>query len=221
MRKLDGLLENRKIDKKKLIAYGFLKENNTFTYKKKIVNELFEVIITIGKEKMAKVIDLAVGEEYILCDINVSGDFVGEVRREYESILQDMVTRCSSPQVFGSRQANEVIRYLEEKYQDELEYLWKSSPNNAIFRNKENKKWYGVFLTISKDKLGLGSDEKIEIIDLRYDREKIEEIIDYKNIYPGYHMNKKSWITILLNNCVSDKMLFELIDNSYKLSLKG
>ncbi len=221
MRKLDNLLENRKIEDGKLITYGFIKENNTFTYKKKIVNDLFEVIITIDKEKTAKVIDLAVNEEYILCDIEVFGDFVGKVREEYENILQDMITKCSRPHVFKSRQSKEVIKYLEEKYQDELEYLWKKSPNNAVFRNKENRKWYGVLLTIPENKLGLFSEEKIEIIDLRYDREKIEELIDYKTIYPGYHMNKKSWITIKLDNSVSDKVLFDLIDNSYKISLKG
>ena len=33
-------------------------------------------------------------------------------------------------------------------------------------------------------------------------------------------MNKESWITIRLNGDMSTKKIFELIDNSYKISLE-
>ena len=59
----------------------------------------------------------------------------------------------------------------------------------------------------------------IEIIDLRYSKDKIKEIIDHNKIFAGYHMNKDSWITIRLNGSVKNKRIFELIDNSYTLSL--
>ncbi|MBR3153114.1 MAG: MmcQ/YjbR family DNA-binding protein, partial [Clostridia bacterium] len=44
-------------------------------------------------------------------------------------------------------------------------------------------------------------------------------IIDNKKIFPGYHMNKKSWITIKLDNSVETEEIIHLIDNSYELSL--
>ena len=34
-------------------------------------------------------------------------------------------------------------------------------------------------------------------------------------------MNKKHWNTVTLNNDVSDKLAFELIDHSYELIIKG
>lgn len=45
-------------------------------------------------------------------------------------------------------------------------------------------------------------------------------MIDNEKIFTGYHMNKDSWITIKLDNSIKTKIIFELIDNSYNLSLE-
>jgi predicted DNA-binding protein (MmcQ/YjbR family) len=37
------------------------------------------------------------------------------------------------------------------------------------------------------------------------------------NILPGYHMNKKHWNTIIVNNRLSSKLILQMIDNSYNL----
>ena len=55
------------------------------------------------------------------------------------------------------------------------------------------------------------------LLDLRYQKDEIDKIIDNKKIYPGYHMNKKSWITINLDNTVNINKIYKLIDNSYNL----
>ncbi|MBE7648511.1 MmcQ/YjbR family DNA-binding protein [Tenacibaculum finnmarkense] len=44
---------------------------------------------------------------------------------------------------------------------------------------------------------------------------------EYENILPGWHMNKKHWNTILINNTIADAFIFELIDHSYSLVVKG
>ena len=43
-----------------------------------------------------------------------------------------------------------------------------------------------VLLVISSKKLGLDYDKEIEILDLRYQKDEIDKIIDNKKIYPGY-----------------------------------
>ena len=58
-------------------------------------------------------------------------------------------------------------------------------------------------------------------MDLRYQKDSIQELIDNEKIYHGYHMNKKSWITIKLDNSVDKQKIFELIDNSYNLSTES
>ena len=38
-----------------------------------------------------------------------------------------------------------------------------------------------------------------------------------ENILPGYHMNKKHWNTIIVDGTISNKLLKEMIDDSYEL----
>ncbi len=221
MRVLDNELKDKLIDYDKLLKYGFIQENGTYLYKTKLHNGEFELKVTVENNKMtSKVIDLMNEDEYILVDIKDStGEFVGNLRKEYEEELQNIIEKCTVPNIFKSKQAKEIIKYVKEKYNGELEYLWKKFPENAIWRNKRNNKWYGLLLVISERKLGLESDKIIEIIDLRYSKDNIKEIIDNNKIFPGYHMNKESWITIRLNGDMNTKKILELIDNSYKLSL--
>ena len=77
-----------------------------------------------------------------------------------------------------------------------------------------------MILTIEEKKLALESDKKIEILDLRFQKDSIQTIIDNNKFFSGYHMNKNSWITIKLDESVDINKIFELIDNSYNLSLK-
>jgi len=43
----------------------------------------------------------------------------------------------------------------------------------------------------------------------------------FHSIKPGYHMSKKHWNTVEINGDVIDKKIFELIDLSYNLVVKG
>lgn len=221
MRNLDNELKNKAIDYSKLLKYGFIKENEKYIYKTYICDNQFEVNIVISDtEKYAKVMDLENEMEFALVDVEgVEGQFVGEVRQNYEDIIRDVIIKCTSKEAFKSNQAKEIIEYIEKRYGDKLEFLWEKFDDNAIWRNKQNNKWYGVLLIIPENKLGLKSDNKIEVIDLRYQKEKIENIVDNKKIFPGYHMNKKSWITIKLDNSLDTKAICDLIDNSYNLSI--
>lgn len=221
MRNLDNKLKNKAINYDKLLEYGFIEENKKYIYKKNIYDNQFEVNIIISNtEKCSKLIDIENKMEFVLVDIeNAEGQFVGKLRQEYEEIIEDVIIKCTNKEVFKSNQAKEIIEYVKQKYGDDLEYLWEKFDNNAIWRNKQNNKWYGILLIVAENKLGLKTDNEIEIIDLRYKKEKIDNIIDNKKIFPGYHMNKNSWITIKLDNSLATKTIYSLIDNSYNLSI--
>ncbi len=59
-------------------------------------------------------------------------------------------------------------------------------------------------------------------INLKCDPERALELrAEFESVNPGYHMSKKHWNTVTLNNDVSDDFAFELIDHSYELVVKG
>lgn len=64
--------------------------------------------------------------------------------------------------------------------------------------------------------------EEFGSINLKVDPEKGAELRErYPAILPGYHMNKKHWITILMDGSLGDGFLTELIDESYTLVING
>ena len=64
--------------------------------------------------------------------------------------------------------------------------------------------------------------ETFESVNLKCDPEyAIELREEHDGIQPGYHMNKKHWNTVLMDGSVSDELLYELIDHSYDLVVKG
>lgn len=216
-------LERRKVIFEKLIPYGFVKKERTYEYSTPILDGEFRMYVLISEEGQieTKVIDVSLGEEFVLHLIpGTGGSFIGRVKQEYEDVLTSIKENCTEKEVFKSEEAKKIISYVRETYGDELEYLWKKFPDNAIWRRKDSSKWYAALLTVSKRKLGLDADEMIEIIDLRVRPEEISALIDGMKYFPGYHMNKKSWYTICLDGSVPVDEICERIDASYQLAKK-
>lgn len=221
MRNLENYFKDRKINYDRLVEYGFILKEDNYYYEKIINDGVFKIVIEINKQqKIAKVIDLLNDQEYNLVDVKgATGNFVGKIKEIYEALINDIIDKCSDVDVFKSKQTIAIINYVKAKYDNDLEFLWKRSPKNAIWRNQNNRKWYGTVLVISKDKLKIESNEMVEILDLRYQKNDIKNIIDNYKIFPGYHMNKDNWITIILDGRVELEEIYQLIDNSYQLSL--
>ena len=61
-----------------------------------------------------------------------------------------------------------------------------------------------------------------ETINLKCNPERAIELREeYESINAGYHMSKKHWNTVTVNQDVNDELLYELIDHSYDLVVKG
>ncbi|MBQ8444557.1 MAG: MmcQ/YjbR family DNA-binding protein [Clostridia bacterium] len=215
------ILKNKKINYSKLIKYGFIKNDNKYFFSTPILNDQFILSIEICDSQMkTKIIESATLDEYILHLTDATGEFVGKIRSEYKKVLQNISNECFENNIFTNKQTIEIITYITKVYGDELEYLWEKFPNNAIWRRKDSNKWYGALLKVSKRKLKIDSDEIVEIIDLRANEEEIAHLIDNKTIFAGYHMNKKHWVSICLDNIIPTNTIFKLIDNSYNLAKK-
>lgn len=114
----------------------------------------------------------------------------------------------------------EIFKYIKEKYNVSPEYLFLKSPDCAVFRNEKNNKWFGIMMHIEKRKLGINEDGSIDIINLKGDPEFNSILRSQQHIMTAYHMNKKHWISVLLNYDFPVNELFEMIDWSYQLSKK-
>lgn len=217
-----SLFRNKKANPQKLSNFGFSVQDSRYIYETLIAKGQFCLIVTIKNDQVqTQVIDTVSCEEYTLYkQADATGTFIGMVRTEVEAVLANIAERCFDTDVFKTVQAKQIISYVRDKYNDELEFLWSKFPDNAIWRRKDTSKWYGAILTVSARKLGLNSDEKIEIIDLRIKPEALSSTVDNQRYFPGYHMNKKHWYTIILDGSVNVEEISNRIDESYLLARK-
>lgn len=57
-----------------------------------------------------------------------------------------------------------------------------------------------------------------DFCDIKCSIEQIEDLQDrYEGIKPGYHMNKKHWISVYFDKDVPDKMIRDLVKQSYDM----
>ncbi len=220
---LQDIFKNRKASPEKLLLFGFEEKDGSYIYSRTLENSGLKLTVRIGKQGgiMSEVVDTSIHEPYTLHLVDsASGSFVGRVKGWYQDSLIEIAEKCFEADVFQSRQAKEIISYIRKKYGDELEFLWMKHPDNAIWRRKDTRTWYGALLTVSKRKLGLEDDDMAEIVDLRIQPEELEALIDGQRYYPGYHMNKKHWFTMRLDGSVPIKEICRRIDESYRLAGK-
>lgn len=61
-----------------------------------------------------------------------------------------------------------------------------------------------------------------ESVNLKCNPEKAIELREkFEGVLPGFHMNKTHWNTVLVDADVSDKLLYQLIEDSYVLVTKS
>ena len=110
----------------------------------------------------------------------------------------------------------EIFEYVKKQYGTIPEYLWKESPESAVLRHK-NGKWYAVLMQVEKSRLGLEGDTEVDIIDVKCNPDMVGLLTQTYGFLPGYHTNKKYWITMLLDGTVSEAKILDFLDMSYDL----
>ncbi|MBR4341997.1 MAG: MmcQ/YjbR family DNA-binding protein [Lachnospiraceae bacterium] len=109
-----------------------------------------------------------------------------------------------------------VFKYIKDKYMADPEYLWRRYPGYAVFRHKDNNKWFAVVMDVARDKVGLNGEERIDILDIKVsDPLFADALVSQKGFCRGYHLNKANWVTVFLDGIVSMKTICSLIDDSF------
>ena len=109
-----------------------------------------------------------------------------------------------------------IYEYVKDKYNTDPEFLWKKSPDCCIFRCAKNKKWYGIIMTVKKEKLGLKGEGSMYILNTKIDDPiYLNFLLKKEGFFKAYHMNKNNWATTVLDGTVPLEDILKLIDLSY------
>lgn len=113
---------------------------------------------------------------------------------------------------------NKIFAYIKEEYGILPDFLWANLPHAATFRHLDTKKWFAIWMSVKRSVLGLNGDGMVDILNVKCDALLVAGLIDGKGILPAYHMNKRHWITILLDGNVPFQQICDLVDLSYEMT---
>ncbi len=201
-------------NKELLTKYGF--KNNV--YKTTILDNKFKVVITIKDTIEGRVYDTSFDDyEYTAFRIEDNiGSFANTVKEAYIDLLNDIKHKCCKETLFIYSQTNDIVNQVKEKYGDYPIFKWDDN-ECGVLENSINHKWYGLITPLNKNKLDNKTNKTIEILNIKLDPKEIEELLKKEGFYKAWHMNKKYWITIILDNTLSTNEIMNLIDKSYNL----
>ena len=214
------IFKSYQFNQEKAHAFGFVENSGVWTYSCMILQGDFIMTVSITTDDVSfQVFDQETGDLYPQVHMeSMRGSFVGNVRETCLEILSQIRKACFDVQDFICPQTKRIMVQVQEKYGNQLEYLWEKSPDTAVLRHEDNKKWYVVLMKISWDKLEKGREGKVEAVNLKHDQ--VADLLSKKGIYPSFHMNKRYWISAALDDALSDEMVLELIEKSWNLTSK-
>ena len=192
-----------------LQKFGFKKESGGWTYSAPIANGALVCTVTVNAggavEEMTT--DAATGDEYVQHRIAAaSGKFVGGVRCEIMALMKRIADSCFERDVFKTDLARSIIAYAESEWEEMPEFLWKNFPDYAVMRRKDTDKWYALLARLTADKVGGSKKDIIEVVNMRR-----TEGMDGPRFLPAYHMNKKTWTTVILDGTIDANKLLRFL----------
>ena len=209
-------VEKYNFSKEQLKGFGFKEEVDKLVYKKEILDSNFLIEIVFANNQLTiEVYDLEFDEIYSLFSVDSAvGETIQNIREHVEKLLSSILGLADE----SGKISSEIIDYCNNKYGGNHVNPFKKHPDILALVNEKNK-WYALFLDVDYNKLNKNTDitTKVKILNVKYPANKILEIIDNKNIFPAYHMNKKHWISIVIDKNIKLETIKELIDISYSL----
>lgn len=113
----------------------------------------------------------------------------------------------------------EYFKMVFERLKTEPDYPFEDDWVTAVFRRKDNLKWFAVVMTVEAKKLGIGAFGQLDIVNLKCAEKDREKLLQYESILRAYHMNKRYWISIILDDQEElNDLLVELTQKSYELT---
>lgn len=224
MRLEEKVFARRKPDFEKLSNFGFRKNKEGYYYSELFMEGDFraEISVTLDGGIFGRVFETETGEEYVPVYVEQqNGAFVSSVREAYIHVLERIGEACFSKEYFMAKQSNRIAAALFKKYGSIPDFPWKQYTGYGVFRQKAGGKWYALIMGIPKNKLeGETAKDEVEVMNLKADSEDVKRFHQIKGIYPAWHMNKKSWITLLMDDTLRDEDILKLVESSYSLTGK-
>lgn len=222
----ETVFERKKIVPDKALAFGFVRRGDGLFYARDFLAGDFHAEIRVAPDGSVSgsVIDVMNGEEYApLRAEGMRGAYVSGVRAAYTAILGEIADKCCDDFLFASEQANRIANAVKATWGIEPDFPFDDGADRTagVLRHLDTERWFGLIMRVKKSVLaGETAPDRIDVMNLKAEPEKIPELWKIDGIYPAYHMNRKYWISVALDERVPDGDVMELVAESFRLTEK-
>lgn len=109
-----------------------------------------------------------------------------------------------------------VFAYIKSKYKCLPQYLWTRFPEYAVFRHRDNGKWFALYMSVPRGKLGLAGEGEMPILNVRMPSPLLADVLlSQPGFLRGYHFARGNWISILLDGTAAQEDVLQWLDESY------
>ena len=116
------------------------------------------------------------------------------------------------------RVKEQVFDYAKKTYGVAPDYPFPTAPDYPVLRHPGHRKWFALIMDVPRSRLGLSGEERVEILNLKCSPAMAGSLRQQDGILPAYHMNRDSWISVLLDGTVPMEDICPLIDLSFQLT---
>lgn len=113
-----------------------------------------------------------------------------------------------------------IISFMKKEYSVSPEYLFEGDFDTAVFRHNDTKKWFGIIMKVKRSTLGIKGEGTADVMNVKCDPLLVDILVQRESFLRAYHMNKRLWVSILIDSEIEDGEIFGLIEQSFKLTDK-
>lgn len=199
----------------KAINYGFYLVGDSYQLKKGLKNADFYLEVIIENEMLNVCVkELPDETVYLPFSIETSeGKLVSEIRCEVDQIITDIMDYCFVTIDFR----NQLFEFIKEYFDVLPQTPWDKHPDYFTFKTKTNNKWFAIIMSVPYKKIGVEQLGDVNILNIKINPNSLSTLIDNQHYFPAYHMNKKHWVSIVLDRTLELERIKELIKISYSL----
>ena len=212
---LDRYLAEYHPDRPRLKAYGFVPEGRALVLRRRLAGSIFAAFSLQGAHFSLAVYDDDTPEkaDYVPFQAAAAdGPYVSLVRERAQALLEDILRQG----FVRDSLRDQILAQARQEYGTEPCFPWAEYPGHCTLK-APNGKWYGLVMQVPYAVLGIGKAGRADVLNVKNLPEKIQALVDGEHFLPAYHMNKKYWLSVLLDSPAVLPQAQALLRESYAL----
>lgn len=111
-----------------------------------------------------------------------------------------------------------ITDYIRSKYGLQPDFPWMKSPESAVFRHLDTRKWFALLMPAPRQYLGTGTEGYEDVLTVKCEPLLIDGLVKEPGYCRAYHMNKRQWMSMRMDGTVPEDKMRELLDMSFVLT---